>query len=221
MDRTEDAGPRGETAQRAERAAAVLRARIAAGEVAPGAKLPEVQLCADLQVSRHTLRSALQTLAAEGLAERRPNVGVFVHAPTSEDLAEIYRVRRVVEIGAVRQAAFDAATLDELDALVAHARKRAAADDVAAVAEANQRFHRRLVAQAGSEQLSTFMERILARMRLVFHVMRGEPTFHVEFAAGNAELVRLLRADDRDGAERHMESYFDHAEQLLGARLGG
>ena len=51
----------------------VLRSRIAAGELPPGAKLSEQQLAASMQVSRNTLRGAAggavelaELLAAEG-----------------------------------------------------------------------------------------------------------------------------------------------------------
>lgn len=198
-----------------ERVAEILRRQIAAGRILPGTKLPEVRTTQVLGVSRHTLRSAFQLLAAEGLVERHPNRGVFVHSPAAQDIRETYRVRRVVEIGAVRQGAFDGGALAELEAIVSAARAAVVAGDVPAVAQSNQQFHRLIIAEVGSEQLSTFMEQILARMRLVFHSMRDDHTFHTNYVERNARLVELLRAQDREAAERYLEDYFDTAENQL------
>ena len=198
-----------------ERVADILRRQIAGGRILPGTKVPEVRTTRVLGVSRHTLRSAFQLLAAEGLVERRPNRGVFVHSPTADDIRETYRVRRVVELGAVRQASFDDAALSALDAVVASARRAGAEGSIPQVAQANQHFHRLIIEQVGSGQLSTFMEQILARMRLVFHTMRDDPTFHTGYVEHNARMVELLRSPDRTAAEAYLSDYFGAAEAQL------
>ncbi|GAA3066918.1 MULTISPECIES: GntR family transcriptional regulator [Actinomycetes] len=210
----------GDHAHVPDRVADILRRLIASGGILPGTKVPEVRTTELLGVSRHTLRTAFQTLAAEGLVERRPNRGVFVHSPTVEDIRETYRVRRVVEIGAVRQGVFDPHAVEALESIIAAARTAVAADDLPAVAQANQQFHRLIIAQVGSDQLSTFMEQILARMRLVFHTMRDEPTFHTFYVERNARLTELLRHGDRAAAEAYLADYFDAAEQQLLETMG-
>ncbi len=55
-----------------------LRARIGAGEIAPGTRLPSSRaLAADLGVSRTTVVAAYDQLIAEGYAQSRPGAGVF------------------------------------------------------------------------------------------------------------------------------------------------
>ena len=62
-----------------ERVAEQLRAMVARGEMAPGAQLPnEPELSRAMNVSRSTLRAALDTLAREGVVVRRRGVGTFV-----------------------------------------------------------------------------------------------------------------------------------------------
>ena len=56
-----------------------LRKQIAAGEQAPGSRLPtEMELAEAHGVSRITVRRALQLLEEEGLILRRPKIGTFV-----------------------------------------------------------------------------------------------------------------------------------------------
>ena len=55
---------------------AALRRLVHTGEVPPGASLPgELELAAELGMSRHTVRHALGVLAAEGLLRRQRGRG--------------------------------------------------------------------------------------------------------------------------------------------------
>jgi DNA-binding GntR family transcriptional regulator len=70
-----------------------LRSRILSGELPPGMRLREVQLCNELGVSRTPLREAFRTLAAEGLVDLLPNRSVVVselHAPDIDNLMVVF-----------------------------------------------------------------------------------------------------------------------------------
>lgn len=198
-----------------DRVAEALRERISDGLIRPGTKLPEVRLTQQLHVSRHTLRSAFQILAGEGLVERLPNRGVFVHSPTPEDIEEIYRVRRILETGAVRASVFTPGAIQALQAIVAQARQAKDAGDVDGMGQANQQFHRTLIAQAQSSTLERLMEQVLARMRLVFHTKRDEHSFHDTYVERNGTLAELLAAGQRERAEEYLFDYLNAAEQEL------
>jgi GntR family transcriptional regulator len=59
--------------------AAILREKIASGEMPAGSKLPTLtQLAADYDLAEMTVRKAVRLLAAEGVIETRPGRGVFV-----------------------------------------------------------------------------------------------------------------------------------------------
>jgi DNA-binding GntR family transcriptional regulator len=196
--------------------AAQLRQRIADGQLAPGAKLAEEALREALGVSRNTLREAFATLHAERVVTRIPNRGVFVSHPTADDIREIYRVRRLVEPASLLWS--PAGPIEPLAAIVREAQKAAEAGDVPAMANANQEFHRALVARAGSERLDSFMEQILAEMRLVFATMGSHPRFHAPYVEDNARIVELLEAGRPSEAAELMADYLDRAErQLLAA----
>ena len=64
---------------KARRIYLLLRERIASGEFAPGARLPsEPALATEHGVSRVTIRRALDSLAGDGLIDRRVGAGTFV-----------------------------------------------------------------------------------------------------------------------------------------------
>ncbi|MQY13742.1 Mannosyl-D-glycerate transport/metabolism system repressor MngR [Streptomyces sp. RB5] len=62
--------------------AAILRDRIATGEIPPGRRIPSlVELEAEFAVARDTLRKAVQVLKDEGLVETVTGMGIYVRTP--------------------------------------------------------------------------------------------------------------------------------------------
>src|SRR6185295_215238 len=76
-----------------EAVAATLRERIFDGVIVPGARLPELELAADMGVARPTVRAAIQTLCHEGLLQRERNRSAFVPELTEEDVLDLFSVR--------------------------------------------------------------------------------------------------------------------------------
>ena len=194
MFRDHPAHPATLTTMRAQSVAAVLRHAVSAGEYSPGEKLNEVAVADRLGISRNTLREGFAALAADGIVDRFPNRGVFIASPGAEDIRNLYRARAVVEPGALLWG-------DALDRIVTDAEVSVSESSSAETALANQLFHRTVVESAGSTVLNEEMDRLLARMRLVFlTVERNRPGFHDEFVPVNRQVVTLLRAGDRAGA---------------------
>ncbi len=200
----------------AERVADIIRERITDGSLAPGSRLPEDAVGTALGVSRNTLREAFRLLVHERLAVAEFNRGVFVRRLTPADVVDLYRVRRLVECAAVRQAG--AATPAALAAM-----RRAVVDGELAAAEerwpevgtANMRFHQAVVALAGSARLDEFMRQVAAELRLAFHVMANPRDFHEPFLRRNRELAGLIEDGDGVAAEKLLGAYLDDAERQL------
>ncbi|GGS69667.1 GntR family transcriptional regulator [Planobispora rosea] len=200
----------------AEWVADILRDRIADGLFTPGQRLSEEAIGAALDVSRNTLREAFRLLGHERLLEHRLNRGVFVRVLSAEDVADLYRVRRVIEGAAVRRGAGAPreafAAMREAVAAASRAAEEGRWQDVGT---ANIRFHQALAALNGSPRLDETMRHLLAELRLVFHVMDNPRAFHEPFVARNRELADLMEAGRAAQAERALESYLDDAEELL------
>ena len=74
-----------------------LRNLITAGNLAPGEKVPEKELCSQFGVSRTPLREALKVLASEGIVTLKPNRGAIVSALTMGELEEVFPVMGALE----------------------------------------------------------------------------------------------------------------------------
>jgi GntR family transcriptional regulator len=65
--------------------AAILRQRITSGQIPPGRAIPSiVQMEAEFEVARDTLRKAVQILKEEGLVETVRGMGVYVRQPPAD-----------------------------------------------------------------------------------------------------------------------------------------
>jgi len=82
-----------------------LRDWILHGKVAPGARLEEVPLAEQLGASRTPVRTALATLANEGLIDHQPKRGYMVRGFDVDEIVAAYEVRSVLEGLACRNAA--------------------------------------------------------------------------------------------------------------------
>lgn len=100
-------------------AESTLRSAISRGDVVPGQRLIEEELAAEYDVTRSSLRQAIDTLVGEGLVERVKNRGARVRQLTVSDAVEITECRAVVE-GLLARKAAERADDDDVDRLRAH-----------------------------------------------------------------------------------------------------
>ena len=196
----------------AARVADALREQISDGMFPPGSRLPEEAIGEALGVSRNTVREAFIELTAERLLIRAPNRGVFVAVLDEPAIRDIYRARRILEIGAIRNVLAGSSMADARAAVTRGQRARDA-DDSAGVGNANQHFHRAIVALAGSTRLDRLMAQMLAEMRLVFHTARASPRFYEGFVDDNDTLCALLEEGRLADAADAMAAYLTRSQE--------
>jgi len=81
-----------------------LRKDILQGRLRQGEKLTEQQICDEYNVSRTPVREAFRQLELEGFIEIIPNRGAFVAGFSSQDIQDMYELRKSYEILAVKWA---------------------------------------------------------------------------------------------------------------------
>lgn len=74
-----------------------LRAAVTTGVLPPGTHLAEIELSAQLGVSRGTLREALRHLQEEGLLSKDSRGRLSVRVVSSDEVTEIFAVRYALE----------------------------------------------------------------------------------------------------------------------------
>lgn len=205
----------------AERAAAVIRENIFEGRFQPGMALPETTLAQALQVSRNTVREAFRTLINEHLLIYEAHKGVSVRRLTTEDVHDIYAVRRMLELSALKKLAdgrgtYDPATLDDS---VTACERAAEEDNWLAVGTLNLRFHAQIVEIHGSSRMNEFFRQVITEMRLGFLAISQSADFYGPYQRRNREIVDQLISGDLENALNALAVYLDDAERQVAAAV--
>jgi DNA-binding GntR family transcriptional regulator len=209
-------------ASTADHVAEALRELIVSGQLAQGQPLREVALAARLQVSRNTVREAIRALAREGLVTSSPYKGTVVTRLTRADVADIFRVRRVVELAGIEALAY---APDEDIAPIADAVKAmenaAGRVDWSGMIEADRAFHQHLVGLLHSNRLSRFYDAVDAEMRLCMSIVDRHDESPDSLVAEHRELLELILARNIARCSEVISAHLLDSEQMLAARVAG
>jgi DNA-binding GntR family transcriptional regulator len=194
-----------------------LRAAILDGALPAGTPLREVELASAHDVSRHTLRAAMRSLAADGLVEIEPHRGARVASLAAEQLDGLFEERTALEVEAARLAlernggALPEAVHRSLARLSAATRRRRPAWSTIAVLHAE--LHASIVAASGSARIVAEYERLAAELRLF--LLQLKPVWPLErMRTHHEELVAGLEREGAEVLRRHLQ---DGAEAVLHA----
>lgn len=181
----------------------ILKSMIADGQLSPGDRLIERDLCERFGVSRPLLREALRQLEAEGLVSSLPSGGVIVKLLSLEEAHEIYAVRSFLEAGAAKLIADNAddATVARLGHCTRAVEEACAKDDPLALRRAKNGFYEALQAACGNSTLAEMLRIVHGRIQLLRTVTLGDPARR---KAAVAEIRAIFDAiEKRDGEEAH------------------
>jgi len=198
-----------------------LRAMILDGELAPGEKVPEKDLCERFGVSRTPLREALKVLANDGLVTLTPNRGAMIADLTLEDLEEAFPV-----IGALESLAGEMACANITDAeitgikklhteMVAHYESRALKPYFAI----NQQIHEMILAAARNQTLSSLYRALEGRVRQARYLANMSTSRWAQAVEEHERMILALEA--RDGAalakilKNHLTNKFETVKDAL------
>jgi GntR family transcriptional repressor for pyruvate dehydrogenase complex len=192
-----------------------LAAAIRAGEFQPGDRLPtEMQLVERFAVSRAVVREAIARLKTDGFVESRQGSGAFVTAKpglanfriasqlNSADLAHVFELRGVIEVGmaelaAQRRTKADIAALD-----AAFMQMQQALEQGEDGAEADDAFHAAIATAAHNPYLAQFAAFLAQHFSATRRVTwQPEARASGSTLAAQAEHLDLVKAILRGDAE--------------------
>lgn len=136
-----------------------IKQSVVSGELKPGAKLSPSAVAADLGVSHIPVREALTSLAASGYLDHKPRVGFFVRILSTDDLADIYHWREILEREAFTMAIpqLTGDDIEEMRRLCGQMRKLATPAQRREYLALNRQFHFIAFRRAGSDRLLRFL----------------------------------------------------------------
>ncbi|HEX4215171.1 MAG TPA: GntR family transcriptional regulator [Candidatus Dormibacteraeota bacterium] len=194
-----------------DRAVALLREEILAGDAAPGSRVRIEEAAARLQMSQIPIREALRCLSSEGLVLALPQRGFRVAPLALDDFEDLFRLRRTLDLHAVERAVprLSAADLTRMDEELARLGEAQRHRDWRAQRHHHQAFHFAIF-EAGASP------RLLAMLRMLWdqserYLRLGEIHRRHPERVGAEHLV-LLEACRRGDVDAVLAATAEHLE---------
>lgn len=178
-----------------------IRELIEFGELAPGERISEKQLCEQFGVSRTPLREALKVLASEGLVELLPNRGARVIQLTLKKVKDTYDLMGALE-GLSGELACQHIGDDEIEAIGAlhermlvHYRNR----ELAEYFDVNREIHESLLAASRNEVLMEMYNNLSQRVKRVRYSKKMTDSYWRQAVDDHEKMLSALQK--RDGKQ--------------------
>jgi DNA-binding GntR family transcriptional regulator len=207
-----------ERSSTAERVAEGLRTMILTGDLRAGTPLREVEAAKAFDVSRNTVREAFLLLQGDRLLVHQAHRGVSVKQLDDDDVRDLYRVRLLIQLEAVRHAG-----------TLTPERLRPIRDLLDAAAQAGEihrwqdvvthdvRFHQALVGLADSPRLDAIFAALMTELRLGLSLMEEQAA--TPWLAANQHLFTTLARKGLAAFADELRTYLSESEAALLAEL--
>jgi DNA-binding GntR family transcriptional regulator len=204
-----------------------IRSAIVSGDLLPGQRLPERELCALTGAARTTVREAIRQLESEGLITSIPYRGPVVSVLTEKEARDIYELRAMLEGQAGRL--FVERASDALVAALRHAVEDIGrahdAHDMVGVITSSDEFYTVLTEGAGNRALSQALLTIQNRLALFRFSSTRWPGRAERSMAELRDIADAIEAHDAAAAEarcvRHIKAAAELALMVLAERARG
>ena len=198
-------------------AADVIREEILSGAFAPGERLLEIELSERLNLSRGTIRSALQQLTYEGLIVQFPYRGCAVSGLSSQDAWELYTLRSALEGLAARLAA-GAMTPDKANSLNVALQRLIEATQKGNwkdVADADFALHQMIIQLSGHNRLQQQYKIVEQQIRLYIASCNALISDQEAIAQQHESLVKAICSGDAAIAEQIAKEHNADGQDLV------
>jgi DNA-binding GntR family transcriptional regulator len=202
-----------------------IKTAIADGTIAPGARLSPSVLAAEFGISHIPIREALTYLSAIGYVEHPHRLGFFARKLSSEDLADIYHWRAVLENEAYVMAVpkITDGDLAQMRRLAKATGRKVKPVDRLEFVRINREFHFVAFRRAGSERLLRFLDYLwdLSEPYMNAELVDSTRSYNDHLAA-----IKMFEARDTQGViqvmSEHRRVRIDHIAKLeSGHKLSG
>jgi DNA-binding GntR family transcriptional regulator len=202
----------------AGRAYALTKELVLSGELPGGHLFGEGDIAARLGMSRTPVREAFLRLQAEGFLQLIPKRGAVVVPVPPGEADDVLDAREAIETAAVRRLLRKPELIPDAVAglrdILAEQQKHAEAQNMLAFAEADEAFHRGIVA-AGRNALTIGFYATLAdrQRRMNVHALGLAPTQLPVLVREHGELVTIIAAGDEAAFGPALRGHLDRTHR--------
>ncbi|QRP43539.1 GntR family transcriptional regulator [Amycolatopsis sp. FDAARGOS 1241] len=202
----------------ADRAYRLTKELVLTGELPGGHLFSEGEIAERLGVSRTPVREAFLRLQVEGLLNLIPKRGAVVVPVPPGEAEDVLDAREAVEGAAVRRLVrrpdLIPDALEQLRAVLGTQRGHAEAGDLHGFAEADELFHRTIVAAGGNALLLDFYATLADRQRRMnVHALRPVPTLLPVVLREHEDLLTIIERADADAFGPALRAHLDQVHR--------
>lgn len=194
-----------------------IRQAIINGDFPPGMRLMELQLAAEMGVSRTPVREAIRKLELEGLIVMIPRRGAYVANISIKDINEVYEIRTALDILAAGLAA-ERINEEELEAMERNLigiRPSIEAMDIPKIVEADSAFHDIIYKASRNERLIS----IISNLREQITSIRGRSMLYEgrlqDMLDEHRMIVDAIAQGNPEAAQKAVQTHMENAERTL------
>lgn len=206
----------------AQQVADGLSEMILSGKFAPGTRLRESAIAAELGVSRNTVREAVRVLQLGGLVRHEMNRGAVVITPTTDSVLALYGSRALLEVAAARGTVPAADLLDPVARALERLRRGVEARHGQEIVAADLAFHSAIVSMLGNPRIDGFYAELTRELRFYLTVLWIEDRELAQpegLITDHVAILGALRGADRELAVRTLEVHIDENARRVCAVL--
>ena len=192
-----------------------LKTAIIQGRIKPGQILSENKIAEKLSVSRTPVRESIRILEKEGLVTYLPGRKTIVSIPTLEDIKEVYDIRLIFEVEALRRITGKHKELIiQMEEFVRLGEKYRQKGEIAKIGEMNTSFHLSIISVLENKRVQQFIDSLhetISRFRFYYFQLESMNERENE----HMEIVALLKKGSNAEAAALLQHHLIHSKENL------
>ena len=202
----------------------ILREEVISGRFQPGERINEVEIAAEIGISRGTLREALRNLEQEGLLVAVPHRGTFMRTLSATEANDLSEVRLSLEVtAAIRLARSMTQSKQEMLAERLKGLEQAQQMSLPFVERlrADHYFHEMICEAAGNTVLLRTWRSIIGSITAMVLNVGEEPMRSLQEPEPHRELLDVILGGDEDDIRRTFTRHFETGQRVVEVALAG
>ncbi len=192
--------------------------RILSNRYAPNTRLKEVALAREFRVSRTPIREALSQLEQDGLVRLTPHCGASVVPFTTDEVDEIYDIRKALEMLAIDYTV-NRLNLHTLASLRHQVKALARTTDAARHAAFDKRLHGYIIETCQRPRLTALLQQHYRLMQRFRHLGFREKAVIARTTREHGHLIDALLQRDAATARAVLARHIESTKAMVLAKL--
>jgi DNA-binding GntR family transcriptional regulator len=184
---------------------------ILSNKLPAGSAIAELDISNEMAVSRTPIREALKELEAEGLVTRYPSRGTIVSPITPYDVEEIFSLRILLEVYALRLS-MKKITVEEIARVEKMFLELDSTSSKDEYRKADKSLHALIIDRSGNRRLKQFLIILNSQIERFRRLAASEPTRLANSKVEHLEILALLKQQDLNACEAALKKHLTNVK---------